>query len=125
MKSESWRFREFTLTSGTKALKGGLACISTATGNVTPGATATTLVPIGFFDQTVDATAAALPVRVRLFREVEVYWMVNDGTVLQTHVGSDCYLTDDQTVSATVTGRSKAGRVWAVDSVKGVAIERL
>jgi hypothetical protein len=35
-----------------------------------------------------------------------------------------CYILDDQTVSSDGSSRSVAGRIWAVDSVKGVAVQR-
>lgn len=62
---------------------------------------------------------------VNLDREVVARWYDNDtGTaVVAANVGSDCYILDDHTVTGSSTGNSVAGRVWQVDSVKGVLVE--
>lgn len=110
-----------------KAYKGAAACFdSTAAGNVVQGKASTTLTRIGVFAETVDNTggpAGALLVNVELDREVYGQWFANDGSVTAAAIGTDVYMADDHTVSTTATGSSKAGRVWAVDSQLGVAVE--
>jgi hypothetical protein len=124
---EIWKYKRFTLLSGSIAYQGGIACIDTTTGKVVPGSTATTLLVIGMFAETIDASAGDKLVNVDLGREVAIEWLVNSGSgaVASTDVGSVCYVKDDQTVTITPTGASIAGRVWAVDSTRGVAVERL
>jgi hypothetical protein len=123
---ERWTFRDFTLTSGKIGYKNAIAAIKLTTGQLVPGAAGTDLFVIGKFARTVDASAAAKSVSVNLGRELEVEWFGNGtGVIAATDVGSLCYVQDDQTVTITPTGNSIAGRIWAVDSVKGVAVEKL
>ena len=122
---EAWTYKQFTLT-GAKAWKNGIAAIDLGSGKVVPASTRTDLVAIGKFAETVDATAADKLVNVNLSREVWVDWFVNDGnSIVATDLGALCYLKDDQSVTITATGGSVAGRIWAVDSAKGVAVELL
>lgn len=124
---EHWKYRKFTLTSGQKAYKGAKIAINTSTGNAVVGATGTTLFPIGIAAETVDATSGAKQLNVELDREIVVKWFKNDtGTaVVAANVGSLCYILDDQTVTGSASGNSVAGRVWAVDTTLGVAVEQL
>jgi hypothetical protein len=39
-------------------------------------------------------------------------------------LGALCYIVDDQTVQIIPGGGSVAGRVWGVDSIKGVAVQK-
>lgn len=127
-KVETWKTKQFKLTSGTKAYKGGDCCLVLATGQVQPGAAGTGLVFIGMFAETIDATSAAQLVNVDLMREVTLEWLDNDtaGTPVSGTTGilGPCYILDDHTVTAVPTVNSLAGVVWAVDSAKGVAVER-
>lgn len=132
LKEEKWTYRQFTLTSGHKAWQGGRACLDTTTGKMVEASASTTQLPIGVFAESVDASSTGLnadsPVNVYLEKEITVVWFANDGgggAVLAANVGSVCYMKDDQTVSITSSGRSVAGRVWAIDSSKGVAVEKL
>lgn len=120
--------KAFPLNASTKAWQGGIACLDTSTGHVTKGQAGTTFKKIGEFAETVDNSAGgdgALSVLVSLDREVVARWYDNDsGTaVTAANVGSDCYILDDHTVTGASSGNSVAGRVWAVDSVKGVLVE--
>lgn len=104
--------------------RGGIACFDTSTGLVAKAFVSTTLMPIGRYAEDQN-TASGGSVLVELFKEVVAHWYANDGTVVAGTVGSLCYLVDDQTVAnadATNT-RSVAGRVWEIDSVKGVLVE--
>ena len=123
---EAWSYKQFTLASGTKGYKNGLAAINLGTGKVVPATASTNLLVIGKFAETIDATAADKLVNVQLSREVWIEWLANDSTsVAATDFGALCYLKDDQSVTITPTGASVAGRVWGVDSAKGVAVEVL
>lgn len=124
---ERWTYYDFTLASGNKAYKNALAAIDLSTGKCEPGHAETDLFVIGYFDQTVDATSAEKSVRVNLVEEIEVEWLANSVSdpIADTDLCSLCYVEDDQTVSALATGHSIAGRVWAVDSLKGVAVQKL
>lgn len=125
---ERWTRRQLTLASGNKAWKGGIAALDLSTGKVEPGHAETDLLVIGSFAETVDAALADALVDVDFGREIEARWLANataGDAIAATDVGSLCYVMDDQTVTITPTGRSIAGRVWGVDSVKGVLVERL
>lgn len=124
---ESWKYHDFPLAVGNKAWKNGIAALDLSTGKVEPGHAETDLFIIGLFDQTVDATAAEKLVRVNLQTEIWVEWLDNSvsDALDAGDVGSLCYVEDDQTVSINPTGKSVAGRVWAVDATKGVAVQKL
>lgn len=124
---EKWTFKQFALAVGNKAFKNGLAAIDQSTGKCEPGHAEGDLFPIGKFAETIDATSAEKQVNVYLQEEIEIEWWKNDtGTpVTAAMLTSVCYVLDDQTVTADATGASVAGRVWAVDATKGVAVQKL
>jgi hypothetical protein len=123
---EAWTYKQFPLAVGNKAWKNGIAAIDLSTGLVEPGHVESDLLVIGKFAETVDATSVQKLVNVRFPKEIWVEWFANDATsIASTDVGSLCYLKDDQSVTLVPTGASVAGRIWAVDSAKGVAVEML
>lgn len=119
----NWGFKQFKLTSGVLAERGKLACGDTSTGKVTKGGTSTTLIPIGWFAETMTGDGTAL-VNVELFSEIRAAWWDNDtGTpVLETDTFNEAYVKDETIVIMDSTGRSRAGRILQVDSTKGVLI---
>ncbi len=127
----SFSARKFTLASGLKAWTNGIAVLDLTTGTVKPATSASdSFLVLGKFAEDVDATAAATLVKVNLIREVRAEWFAQDttftaavGTASSVDVGKIAYLADDQTVTATATGKSIAGRVWAVET-RGVLVER-
>jgi len=128
---QSFAARKFTLASGLKAWVNGIAVLDLTTGTVKPATSASdSFLILGKFAEDVDATAAAQLVKVNLIREVRAEWFAQDATftaavagATSVDVGKIAYLADDQTVTATATGRSIAGRVWAVET-RGVLVER-
>jgi hypothetical protein len=127
---EKWTRKQFILPATYVAFKGGAAALSlsggAAPGKVIPAATATTLFFIGTFAENKAVSASDQLVDVDLGDEIEVRWYANgSSSIAATDVGAVCYFDDDQTVNKTSTGRSLAGRIWAVDSTKGVAVEKL
>ena len=130
IRREKWNYKSFTLASGKKAWRGGLACYDESAGAVIPAETGsgqTDLFMLGLFEEDVDASGGALPVVVKLKKEVEVVWFANDGTnpVTVNDIGKSVYAVDDQTVSdsSATSTRSAVGIAWAVDSTLGVAVE--
>jgi hypothetical protein len=125
--TERWKYHLFPLASGNIAYQGGIAALDLSTGKCEPGHAETDLFIIGTFAEYMDASAAEKQVNVDLGMEMEVEWFDNSGSnaIAATDVGSLCYVEDDQTVGISPTGRSIAGRIWAVDTVKGVAVQRL
>ncbi len=130
---QSFSARKFTLASGLKAWTNGIAVLDLTTGTVKPATSASdSFLILGKFSEDVDATAAATLVKVNLIREVRAEWFAQDATFTgvvapggasSMDVGKLAYMLDDQTVTATASGRSIAGRVWAVET-RGVLVER-
>jgi len=124
---KTWlEYVSFVLTTAISVEKGKLACIDTATGLVVNGATSLTLIPIGYFDETIANAAAGQEVTIKLFVGVWVHWLDNDagGTpVVAADLLGPCYILDETTVTGDATGASVAGRVWALDTVEGVGVE--
>lgn len=107
--------------------QGGRACLDTSTNLVAKAFASTTLIPIGVFTENQN-TPASGTVHVTLDREVVARWYANSAStdaITVTELLKDVYLADDQTVAKTSASstRSVAGRVWKVDSVKGVLVE--
>lgn len=117
------------LGAAVKAWKGAKACGDTSVANVVPAKASTTLISIGNFAETVDNTAGgagALLVNVDFDKEIVCRWFASvtgGGAVTSANLFADVYWADSQTVTTVSTGASKAGRVWAVDPVMGVAVE--
>jgi len=88
-----------------------------ANGYATPGAEATTILGIGRAEAQVDNSGGA-DGAVTVEVSSGVFRFANDSTtpVTDEHIGTDCYIMDDQTVSADGTNRSVAGTVFKVDS---------
>ena len=132
----TWKHRNFTLKSGEKVYQGDAIGYDRATNKVVQmpdDGSGATLVFLGFADRAVDATSSGpkgavdQDVGVDLIDEVALTWVPNaaDGdAVASTDVFKDCYWFDNQTVTSTSTGNPLAGRVWAVDSTKGVLVEK-
>lgn len=124
---EVWNDRTFTLKSGELVYKGALVAIELGTAYVVEATGASDELVIGTAMEKVDATSAAKSIAVKLEREIHVLYLANGSSIAAADQGAICYVADDQTVSLSPTsaGASVAGRVWAVDSVRGVAVELL
>lgn len=115
------------LDASQQAYIDGLAAGDTSTGGVKPGQASTTLIPLGRFASRVDNSAGTTQttVLVALNQEIQGEWWDNDtggNAVLAANRFSEVYVKDDHTVTLASSGNSKAGRVFDVDSVKGVLI---
>lgn len=122
---EVWKDRTFTAKSGELIYKGATVAIQRGTGYVVEATGASNEIVIGIAMEKVDATSAAASIAVDLIRSFEVVYFSNYGTIASTDIGEIGYVKDDNSVSLTPTstGGSVLGRVWAVDSVRGVAVE--
>lgn len=121
-------YLQYTLASGLKAWQGGAAGLTPSTGKVGPMTSATGLIFLGFFAESVDATSGDLPVNINLIDEFTIIWWVNGTStdaVAATDVGRDCYFLDDQTVSILPTGKSLAGRIEYFDATRGVGVRKV
>jgi hypothetical protein len=123
-----WKQKLFNLAAGKIAFQGGAAFLNIATGYVEPASSSTGCLYLGTFIESVDASAGSLPVNVDLVQEIVFRRYANAtaaDAVAATDVGNLAYFMDDQTVCITPAGRSVAGRIWDVDAVKGIAIEKV
>lgn len=119
-----WGYKPFVLKSGVVAEKGKLACLDTTeSGKVVAGKASTTLIPIGWFMETLTGDGVKT-IQVMLFDEIRLAWWDNDsGAALgAADILHPCYILDDHTVTATDTGHSLAGIVMGIDSAKGVLV---
>ena len=116
-----------TLASGQKAYKGSLIGVTLGAGTCVVATATTGIFLVGTATSDCDATLAAQSIEVDTLYEMKLEWLANhtSGTVAATDIGYLCYIQDDQTVTMTSTSRTVAGRVWGVDSVRGVLVERL
>lgn len=122
---EAWGWFEHPLTTAEVGEKGEMVCLDTANGLLRMGQVSLTLRPIGTLDNGDGTTTGdgTTKVRVRLFKEIRIHWFENDtaGTpVVAADIGSLAFVLDAFTVSGDSTGRSTAGRVWAVSTSLGV-----
>ena len=107
----------YPVAASVTCFAGAIAMLD-ASGNVTPGATATGQVAVGRFEETVTngATAAAVSVAVKpgIFRFGN---SASADAITKAHIGDACYIVDDQTVALTngTNTRSAAGTVVDVD----------
>lgn len=95
-----------------------------ASGLAVPGATAAGLTAAGRAEETVQNTGADGAASIKVCRGVFIFdnTAAAENKVDTAHVLKDCYMEDDQTVTALATGASVAGRVIRVDD-EGVAVE--
>ncbi|OPY15618.1 MAG: hypothetical protein A4E66_00022 [Syntrophus sp. PtaB.Bin001] len=104
-----------------KKIYGGSLTAKDASGNATPGATATTLLGMGRAKDTVDnSNGSAGDLNVEI--EKGIFRFANSTStdeITRADIGSNCYIVDDQTVAKTSgsSTRSVAGKVFDVDSL--------
>jgi hypothetical protein len=119
-----WGYKPFVLKSGVLAEKGKMACLDTTeSGKVVAGKASTTLIPIGWFMETLTGDGVKT-ISVMLFEELRLAWWDNDaGAPLgASDILHPCYVLDDHTVTATDTGHSVAGVVLGIDPAKGALV---
>jgi hypothetical protein len=116
------RDRVFGLKAGVTVYLG--AIVVQTGGFARNGITAAGLTTVGIAEETATGGAADGDVKIRTKRGT--FKFVNAAgadAVLASHVGQDCYVLDDQTVTITATGRSVAGKVYQLDADGGVWVE--
>ena len=111
--------------AATTLVRNGLIACVNADGYAVEGATATDLIYLGCFEETLNNEGTAGEVSVRI-RTDNAFQFENSSAdpVTQANFGDVCFIEDNQTVAATDgTGtRSKAGRVVGIDE-NGVWVE--
>lgn len=106
------------VAAGVKIFKGALVAVNAA-GFAVPGSTSTTLRVVGVSRAQVDNTAGgngALQVQVE--RGSFYFLSLGGDPIVQASLFTDCFITDDATVSATNGGatKSRAGKVVDFDA---------
>jgi hypothetical protein len=116
------------IAANATAWRGGSAAINGTSGNVTQAQAATAgQIPIGQFEQdnSPGNTTTAF-VWVTLQREIECYWLDNAtgaSAVASSNFGQNCYIADDHTATMATGSNAIYGRVWGVDSSRGVLVQ--
>jgi len=129
VRTTTMRVVSLPIPGSTKVYQGGMACIDISAGLAKNGAAANAnLVRVGTWTETVDnsGSTATSTASVTLEHEIVGTWFANAtgaNAVTSSDLFADVYILDDQTVTKASSGNSKAGRVWAVDSVNGVLVE--
>ena len=112
----------FPVKTNVKCFQGGMAVLNA--GYAAPATTATGLMAIGRFEETIDNTGQANGYQSIAVREGVFLWNNSASTdqITQADVGNFCYIVDDQTVAKTdgSTTRSKAGKVVGIEGTTGV-----
>ncbi len=115
------------LAAALTAYTGGMACIDIVAGSCKPGVAANAnLVRVGSFAESIDNSAGTgtAAVMVKLDKELVGQWYENaTGAAAVVTLFTNAYILDDHTVTVTSGSNSIAGRVWAIDTVKGVLVE--
>lgn len=108
------RLLELPMAASTTIWQGGLTCLN-ASGLFVPGATATTLRAVGRAEETKVSGSGQNP---RIKVSTGIFKFKNDAgdLVVAGDRGAVCYITDDETVCHTSTGKSVAGIVVDIDS---------
>jgi hypothetical protein len=97
-------------------------------GLIVPMSESTTLLYIGHFKEHFTSSASSVECNIDLITPIDLQWYLNTASpnnVASTDIGQVCYFVDANHVSITSTSRSLAGRVWAVDTTKGVLVQKL
>lgn len=105
-------------TDSTQYYRGGIVCISTATGKVVKGSTATTLIAIGRCEEnylTGTSNTRKIKSRIGCFKYAN---SAAADAIAADDIGKACYIVDDETVALTdgTATRSRAGIVAGVDT---------
>src|SRR5688572_29684422 len=107
--------------------QGALVCWDISAGRAVVGQVGADLIPLGMVQDRKTISVNDDPLVVTMLRPIRAAWFANSAAdaVDAADLLKTCYIEDDQTVSETSDSgaRSALGRVWAVDSVKGVLVE--
>lgn len=115
------------LTAASQTFYPGALVALNASGYLVPASTATTLTAVGVIGEQpflVPATsyvsgAVAGVLRLEVQKGVFKFTNQSNDLITQAEIGKVCYMTDDETVCKTGTGKSIAGTVWEIDPDDG------
>lgn len=109
----------------TQFYKGGIVCLDQADGKMKKGTTSTTLICMGRCEENV-LTGTSNTRKINCRSGIFKYGNSAAADLIAADdIGKDCYIVDDQTVALTngTSTRSKAGKIYDVDSDGGVWVE--
>lgn len=106
--------RELPVKAGVTCYQGGLAVMDGAV--VKPGVAAAGLRTVGIFTRYAKNAGADGSVSVSTRRGTFKFKNHGVNAVTAAHIGSDCYVEDDETVGSLVTAKSVAGKVFQVEA---------
>jgi hypothetical protein len=104
----------YLMKGATTIYKGSLVVLNA--GYAAPGTTATGLIAIGRAKDTVVNAGADGAASVEVEEGIFPWVNASGDPILAANVGGVCYITDDQTVNITLTGKSVAGRVVKLET---------
>lgn len=114
--------RVFGLKAGAVCFQGAIAVLTG--GFAKPGVSGANLVTVGIFEEPATGGASDGDVKAKVKRGTFKFKnAAGADAVLASHVGTNCYVMDDQTVTITATSRSVAGKVYALADDGGVWVE--
>ena len=114
--------RVFGLKAGAVCFQGAIAVLTG--GYAKPGVSAANLVTVGIFEEPATGGGADGDVMATVKRGTFRFKnAAGADAVLASHVGTNCYVMDDQTVTITATNRSVAGKVYALADNGDVWVE--
>lgn len=104
------------VAAGVRIYAGSLV-VANATGYAAPGTASDAVTYLGRAEEAVDNTGEADGAKTVIIRRGAAFLWNNSATgpVTQASLGKSCYIEDDQTVSATDTGRAPAGIVLGLE----------
>lgn len=106
--------RELPVKSAAECFQGALAVMDGAV--VKPGVAAAGLRTVGVFERYVKNAGADGAVTAPVKRGTFKFANHGANAVTASHIGSDCYVEDDQTVGSLATTKSVAGKVFQVEA---------
>jgi hypothetical protein len=105
----------YGVKASVKIYKGALVVINS--GYLAPGTSATSLIAAGVATETVDNTSGGNAAKTcEIMTGVFDFANASGDELLVTDVGATAYISDDQTVAKTASGKSAAGKVIKVEN---------
>jgi hypothetical protein len=106
--------RSLPVKAAAECFQGGLAVMDGAV--VKPGVSAAGLRTVGIFAAYAKNGGADGAVSVEVRRGTFLFKNHGANAVTAAHIGSDCYVEDDETVGSLATNKSVAGKVFQVEA---------
>lgn len=106
--------RSLPVKAATECFQGALAVMDGAV--VKPGVSAANLRTVGIFAAYAKNSGADAAISVEVRKGTFKFKNHGVNAVTAAHIGSDCYVEDDETVGSLATSKSVAGKVFQVEA---------